>query len=94
MAPTRALGLAAASLMLALAPAASASADGKRVIVADEQTEWGGSLPEGGEAVQQAVAVLRSRPNVTLLGRATVFGIFGHNHAGVLELVPPASGRA
>src|SRR6187551_3467096 len=33
MAPTRALGLAAASLMLALAPAASASAGGKRAHV-------------------------------------------------------------
>ena len=76
-----------------LEAALAASADGQRVIVADEQTQWGGSLPEGGEAVQQAVAALRSRRNVTLLSRATVFGIFGHNHAGVLELVPPVSGR-
>ena len=76
-----------------LEAALESSAGGKRVIIANEQAEWGGSLPEDSEAVQKALAALRSRPNVTLLSRATVFGIFGHNHVGVLELVPPESGR-
>ena len=31
--------------------------------------------------------------NLTVLSRATVFGIYGHNHAGVLERVMPVAGR-
>lgn len=80
-----------------LAAALAASGAGKRVILADEQAAWGGSLLhdptaeiEGRAAlawVDEAVASLRSRANVTMLSRATVFGIFGHNHVGVLERV-------
>jgi len=86
-----------------LEAALAASEDGKRVIVADEQPAWGGGLLQdaSGEIdgcaplawVDRALATLRSRENVTLLSRATVFGLFGHNHAGVLERVPPQANR-
>ena len=85
-----------------LAAALAASAGGARVILADEQPAWGGSLLhdpsaeiEGRAAlawVDEALATLRGRENVTLLSRATVFGIFGHNHAGILERVTSVAG--
>ena len=63
--------------------AALAVAAEKRVIVADENAQWGGrSLPQ---EVETLVAELQKRRNVTLLLRTTVFGIFGHNHVGMLE---------
>jgi sarcosine oxidase subunit alpha len=67
--------------------AALASA-GKRVIVADENAHWGGrALPQ---EVEPLVLELQKRPNVTLLLRTTVFGVFGHNHVGMLEHVDGA----
>lgn len=69
--------------------ALEASAAGRRVVVAEEDAGWGGrTLPEEVEAL---VAKLQQRPNVTLLLRTTVFGIFGHNHVGMLERVASAS---
>ena len=66
-----------------LEAALGAAATGKRVIVADENAGWGGrSLSR---EVDGLVAQLRERRNVTLLLRTTVFGVFGHNHVGMLE---------
>ena len=86
-----------------LAAALAASGRGARVMLADEQPVWGGSLLhdpvaeiEGNGAgawLEEAIAILRARDGVTLLCRSTVFGVFGHNHVGVLERLPPAGGR-
>ncbi|HYI86814.1 MAG TPA: 2Fe-2S iron-sulfur cluster-binding protein [Burkholderiales bacterium] len=66
-----------------LEAALAASVSGKRVIAADENAQWGGrSLPQEVDAL---VVELKKRPNVTLLLRTTVFGIFGHNHVGMLQ---------
>jgi sarcosine oxidase, subunit alpha len=66
-----------------LEAALEASASGKRVIVADENAQWGGrSLPQ---EVEELLSQLQQKRNVTLLLRTTVFGIFGHNHVGMLE---------
>ncbi|MBI3371364.1 MAG: sarcosine oxidase subunit alpha family protein [Betaproteobacteria bacterium] len=83
-----------------LAAALAASAHGARVMLADEQSAWGGSLlhdpaseidgKAAGAWVEDAIATLRARDGVTLLSRATVFGLFGHNHVGILERIPPA----
>jgi sarcosine oxidase subunit alpha len=65
-----------------------ASASGKRVIVADENAQWGGrSLPQD---VHDLLFQLQQKPNVTLLLRTTVFGIFGHNHVGMLQHIDGA----
>ncbi|MGH8030279.1 MAG: 2Fe-2S iron-sulfur cluster-binding protein, partial [Arenimonas sp.] len=77
-----------------LAAALAASEGGARVMLADEQPAWGGNLLHDPRAeIHGAITTLQRRDNVTLLSRATVFGIFGHNHAGILERVPPLSGR-
>jgi len=86
-----------------LAEALAASAGGARVMLVDEQPAWGGRLLHeprrqiGGRAalawIDQSIATLRARPEVTLLSRATAFGIFGHNHVGILERVVPQAGR-
>ena len=66
-----------------LQAALEAAATGQRVIVADENAEWGGrSLAH---EVKGLLAQLLDQRNVTLLLRTTVFGIFGHNHVGMLE---------
>ena len=66
-----------------LQAALEAAATGQRVIVADENAEWGGrSLPH---EVKGLLAQLLDKRNVTLLLRTTVFGVFGHNHVGMLE---------
>ncbi len=80
-----------------LAAALAASETGKRVILADEQAEPGGSLLHDvtstidGMAAQdwaaQAVATLRSRKNVTLLPRTTAFGYYNHNHIALAQRV-------
>src|SRR5688572_25537458 len=41
-------------------------------------------------ADEHAVSAMQ---NITVLSRATVFGIYGHNHAGILERVTPVAGR-
>ncbi len=87
--------------------AALAAADlGARVMLCDEQTEFGGSLLGDGAAridgadaplwVQQSLATLQKNPRVTLLARTTAFGYFPHNFVGLHErltdhlAVPPA----
>jgi sarcosine oxidase subunit alpha len=80
-----------------LAAALAASADGKRVILADEQPELGGtllhdkaSLIEGVPAaawLQQTLATLQARKNLILLPRTTAFGYYNHNHVVLTQRV-------
>ncbi|UFQ97432.1 sarcosine oxidase subunit alpha [Pseudomonas wenzhouensis] len=71
-----------------LAAALAAGRSGARVILADEQEEFGGSLLDTRETldgkpaadwVAQAIVELQSLPEVTLLPRATVNGYHDHN---------------
>ncbi|WP_337058695.1 sarcosine oxidase subunit alpha [Pseudomonas sp. USHLN015] len=71
-----------------LAAALAAGRSGARVILADEQEEFGGSLLDtretldgkpAAEWVAQAIAELETLPEVTLLPRATVNGYHDHN---------------
>ncbi len=78
-----------------LAAALAASEADQRVIVCDEQAEFGGSLLhdlsseiEGRSAAQwcaNAIAELSRRPNVRLLRRTTAFAYFNHNHIALCE---------
>ena len=77
------VGAGAAGLSAALA----AARHGSRVIVADEQAEFGGwllsssTLIDGGSSdvwIEEAVTSLQSHPNVVLLPRTTVFGLYDH----------------
>ena len=79
-----------AGLMAALAAARS----GARVILADEQSEFGGSLlacteridgVPAAEWIASVVAELRSHPDCTLLPRSTVFGYHDHNFLTIAE---------
>lgn len=81
-----------------LAAALAASSDGsKRVILADEQAEPGGSLLHDTTSiidglpaqdwVRNAVTELVSREHVTVLPRTTVFGYYNHNHVALAERV-------
>jgi sarcosine oxidase, subunit alpha len=81
-----------AGLMAALAAARS----GARVILADEQNEFGGSLLGARETIDGAPALdwvgasvreLATAPEVRLLPRATVFGYYDHNFLGIAERV-------
>jgi len=69
---------------------------GARVILADEQQEFGGQLLNGRETingrpatewVDQATAELSSMADVRLLSRSTVFGYYEHNFLAILERV-------
>ncbi|MDH4563749.1 sarcosine oxidase subunit alpha [Pseudomonas sp. BN411] len=71
-----------------IAAALAASRSGARVILADEQEEFGGSLLDtretldgkpASEWVAKAIAELEKLPEVTLLPRATVNGYHDHN---------------
>lgn len=71
-----------------LAAALAAARSGARVILADEQEEFGGSLLDtretldgqpAAEWVAKALAELEKMPEVTLLPRATVNGYHDHN---------------
>ncbi|ERH47543.1 sarcosine oxidase subunit alpha [Ectopseudomonas chengduensis] len=71
-----------------LAAALAAGRSGARVILADEQEEFGGSLLDTRETldgkpaadwVAQAIAELKTLPEVALLSRATVNGYHDHN---------------
>jgi sarcosine oxidase, subunit alpha len=89
-----------------LAAALAAAESGARVIVCDEQEEFGGSLlsePKGQIDRQPAwtwlagvVAELADRPNVRMLPRTTAFGYYAQNFLALLERVtdhlaaPPA----
>ena len=78
-----------------LAAALSAGRSGARVIVADEQAQWGGGLLSesrveiDGQPVHawlaQCLRALQAMPNVTLLSRTTVFGYFQQNFIGLVE---------
>jgi sarcosine oxidase subunit alpha len=80
-----------------LAAALALSADGKRVILADEQPELGGTLLhdtvssiEGAPVaawLKQTLAVLQARENVILLPRTTAFGYYNHNLVALAERV-------
>ncbi len=80
-----------------IAAALTASASGARVMLCDEQPEFGGSLLDepaatiDGKAssdwIRESIAILRSRPNVTLLVRTTAFGYFPHNLVGLNERI-------
>ncbi|MGQ0430136.1 MAG: sarcosine oxidase subunit alpha family protein [Gammaproteobacteria bacterium] len=90
--------------------AASAAADGgARVILCDEQAEFGGSLQDGGPARidgepvaawrEGTVAALARGPRVRLLARTTAFGYFPHNSVALVErltdhLADPPAGAA
>lgn len=79
-----------AGLMAALVAAKS----GARVILADEQNEFGGSLLANNEEIDgqpaqewvaQTVNELSQRENVTLLPRSTAFGYYDHNFVAIAE---------
>ena len=80
-----------------IAAALAAAKTGARVILADEQNEFGGALLsertaliEGKPAlewVQDSIATLRAMPHVTLLPRTTVFGYFQQNFLALVERV-------
>jgi sarcosine oxidase subunit alpha len=81
-----------------LAAALAAAQSGARVILCDEQPEFGGSLlsepPAHGVSIdgsdprdwiRQALTQLARSPEVTLLPRTTAFGYFPHNLVGLNE---------
>ncbi|GAB3684634.1 sarcosine oxidase subunit alpha family protein [Salinisphaera aquimarina] len=77
-----------------LAAALAAGRSSARVILADESSEFGGSLLGSNERlddrpatawVEGARAELAAMPEVTLLPRATVFGYYDHNFLTILE---------
>jgi sarcosine oxidase subunit alpha len=80
-----------------IAAALAASSDGKRVILADEQPELGGTLLHDTSSeidgvtirswLEQAIATLESRENVITLPRTTAFGYYNHNHVALAERV-------
>ncbi len=77
-----------------LAAALSASRAGARVILADENAAFGGTLrwssvatdsESASEWCRHALAELGDNPDVDLLPRATAFGLYDHNFVGILE---------
>jgi sarcosine oxidase subunit alpha len=79
-----------------LAAALAAGRTGARVIVADENWEFGGSLftdradidnAPALEWVTRTLAALADMPEVVLLPRSTVFGYFDHNFLAIAEHV-------
>ncbi|MDE1173571.1 MAG: sarcosine oxidase subunit alpha [Parvibaculaceae bacterium] len=81
-----------------LAAALAAAETGARVILCDEQREFGGSLLASDtdtaidglsaiEWVAKAVEALARHENVTLLTRTTAFGYYPHNFLGLIERV-------
>jgi sarcosine oxidase subunit alpha len=73
-----------------LAAALSASARGERVVLCDEQAEMGGSLLAEmltSDWLNQAVASLEQRSEVTLLPRTTAFGWYPDNMIGLVERI-------
>ena len=90
-----------------LAAALAAAATGARVIVCDEQAEFGGSLLDcpgaridgtaAADWAAQARRALAENSRVTLLERTTAFGYFPHNFIGINQrltehLAAPAPG--
>ena len=79
-----------------LAAAVAAGQTGARVILADEQNEFGGALLGGGDEIDgapaldwvvQTICELESLSEVTILPRTTVFGYFNHNFLTAVERV-------
>ena len=79
-----------------LAAALAAGRSGARVVLADEQARFGGSLLAdtstiGGQPaadwVDAATAELAALPEVRLLPRSTVFGYYDHNYLAIVERV-------
>jgi len=81
-----------------LAAALAAAESGVRVIICDEQSEFGGSLlaanndvtierKPGQNWLAETTAALAGRDNVVLLPRTTAFGYFPHNMLGLAERV-------
>ncbi len=80
-----------------LAAAVAAAESGARVIICDEQAEFGGALlgePAGERAPEiegerapawlaETIDTLTRNPRVTLLTRTTAFGYFPHNLVGL-----------
>jgi sarcosine oxidase, subunit alpha len=83
-----------------LVAALSASQSGARVVVCDENPALGGSLLAEGEAeiegksapkwLDDALAALRSAPNVRLMPRTQAFGYYAQNFVGLNERVAEA----
>ena len=79
-----------------LSAAVEAGRTGARVILVDEQAEFGGSIlnandnyhkNHGMNWVSSILDELKLMPEVTLLPRSTAFGYYDHNFVGVLERV-------
>ncbi|QOF70221.1 sarcosine oxidase subunit alpha [Aminobacter sp. SR38] len=80
-----------------LAAALAAAETGVRVIICDEQAEFGGALryekgavidgQDGWSWAQAAVAKLAAMDNVTVLSRTTAFGYYAQNFVGLVERV-------
>jgi len=80
-----------------IAAALAAAETGVRVIVADEQAEFGGALrfesgsvidgQNGWEWAQASVAKLAAMDNVRVLSRTTAFGYYAQNFVGLVERV-------
>lgn len=77
-----------------LAAALAAGRSGARVVLADEQGEMGGSLLHlprhidqmaGADWVMETLAVLATMPDVTILPRTSVFGLYEGCYATALE---------
>ena len=73
-----------------LAAALTAGRSGARVVLAEQDTAFGGSLLSGSDAEHEAwriacVDELRSLANVTLCTRTTVQGLYDHNLAVLVE---------
>ncbi len=80
-----------------LAAALAAAETGVRVIICDEQADFGGALryekgavidgQDGWSWAQGAVAKLAAMDNVTVLSRTTAFGYYAQNFVGLVERV-------
>ena len=77
-----------------LAAALAAARTGARVMLADEQAEFGGSLLASGLRLNEGAAAdwvaetlteLRSCQEIRLLPRSTLFGYYDHNFLAILE---------
>ena len=86
-----------------LSAALAAARGGARVVIANDDFEWGGGLlSEAAEVdgvpalvwVRRTVEELRACADVTLLPRSSVFGYFDHNLLGIAETVSPRTERS
>jgi sarcosine oxidase, subunit alpha len=77
-----------------IAAALASARTGARVVLADEQNEFGGSLLSSREIIDgrpamdwatTALAELSALPDVVLLPRTTAFGYYDHNYVALVE---------